>query len=91
MYVKIIAFSEIVAGDMFFCLWASFVFVCLCMCLPVLKRRKNLYNRNSEKKKLKKSRIQNVQTETAKNSGNGDILVTLRQLLLFRISSDNFA
>jgi len=61
------------------------------MCLPVLKRRKNLYNRNSEKKKLKKSRIQNVQTETAKNSGNGDILVTLRQLLLFRISSDNFA
>ena len=41
----------------------------------------------------KKSRTQNVktETETAKKTGNGDILGNRRQLLLFRISIDNFA
>jgi hypothetical protein len=42
-------------------------------------------------KRRKKSRSQNVKTEAAKKTGNGDILGNRRQLLLFRISSDNFA
>ena len=77
---KIIAFSGIIAGDMFFCPRASFVFFCLCTCLPVLKRRKT--PTNSEKTRRNgehKIRTQNAKTETAKKTRNGDILGNRRQ------------
>ena len=69
---KIIAFSGIIAGGTFFCCQTIFAFFVISMCLPILKRRKN------PTKRRKKSRTQNVQTETAKKTGNDENLSSRR-------------
>ena len=70
---KIIAFSGIIAGGIFFCLRTDFAFFSCCMCLPVLKRRKNPTKRRKiPMKRQKKLRAQNVETETAKKTGNSE-------------------
>ena len=70
---KIIAFSGIFAGGIFFCLRTDFAFFSCCICLPVLKRRKKPTKRRKNPTKWrKKSRAQNVETETAKKTGNSE-------------------
>ena len=72
---KIIAFSGIIAGGIFFCLRTDFACFSCCICLPVLKRRKNpTKRRKNPTKRRKKSRAQNVETETAKKTGNSENL-----------------
>ena len=72
---KIIAFSGIIAGSIFFCLRTVFEFLSFCMCLPVLKRRKNpTKRRKNPTKRWKKTRAQNMEIETAKKIGNGENL-----------------
>jgi hypothetical protein len=72
---KIIAFSGIIAGGIFFCLRTGFAFFSCCMCLPVLKRRKNPAKRRKKPMKWQnKLRAQNVETATAKKTGNSENL-----------------
>ena len=91
---KIIAFSGTIAGEMFFLPVSKF---CICLPLHVFAGVEMAKKPNETAKKpdetAKKSRSHNVktETETAKKTGNGDILGNRRQLLLFRISIDNFA
>ena len=70
---KIIAFSGIIAGGTFFCCQTIFAFFVISMCLPILKQRKTpTKRRQNPTKRRKKSRAQNVQTETAKKTGNDE-------------------
>ena len=67
---KIIAFSGIIAGFR-----TDFAFFSCCIRLPVLKRRKNPTKRRKNRtKRRKKSRTPNVETETAKKTGNSENL-----------------
>ena len=77
---------------MFFRLWASFVFFSICTCLPVLKRRTNQTKQRKNLTKRRKNQEPKMwRLKRRTTTGNGDILGNRRQLLLFRISSDNFA
>ena len=70
---KIIALSGIIAGGIFSASKQFLHFLSFCMCLLVLKRRKNPTKpRNNPTKRRKQSRAQNVEIETAKKTGNGE-------------------
>ena len=87
-YVKLSPFRELLLSTFFSACEPVLhfsAFACVCRFWHGKKNQ-----RNSEKDPTKR-RTQNVKTETAKKNGNGDFLGNRRQLLLFRISSDNFA
>ena len=66
-----------------------FLFLSNCMCLPALKRQENLTKQRKKTRRncQRKTRAQNVETETAKKTGHGENLDNGRELLLFRIST----
>ena len=75
MYAKLLPFQELLLAAFLLCLRTDFAFFSCCMCLPVLKRRKNpTKRRKNPMKRQKQLRAQNVETETAKKTGNSENL-----------------